>query len=170
MWRAMIAAVLLAGCGTIGKVGDRLGLGDDDDGPPPPDATLSAILAAQPRACPNGRTLEGANREAFGPQHGVTGTDIALTPLASDPTRAVRMRRLEIEPGGVIAWHAHDQVQGMAIVLAGEMTEVRNSCMDTMLYRSGDVANEDAQTAHGWRNDGDVTAVVLTAHVVPRAN
>jgi quercetin dioxygenase-like cupin family protein len=78
------------------------------------------------------------------------------------------MRRLVIEPGGVIAWHAHDQVQGMAIVISGEMTEIRNSCMDPMRYRAGDVAIEDAGTAHGWRNDGDVAAVVIVAHLAPR--
>lgn len=164
MWRTLIAASLLAGCSTVNSVERRLGF---EDRPPPPDGALQAITSAAPRACPNGRTLEGANHEAFGPQHGVVGTDIALTPLASDPTRAVRMRRLVVEPGGVIAWHAHDQVQGMALVVSGEMTEIRNTCLDPIRYRAGDVAMEDAQTAHGWRNDGDETAVILTAHVVP---
>jgi hypothetical protein len=31
------------------------------------------------------------------------------------------------------------------------------------------VAIEDAQTAHGWRNDGDVPTVIVVAHVVPRS-
>ena len=166
MWRALLAASLLAGCSTIDRVGQTVGLSDGR--PPAPDTALEAILNAAPIACPNGRTLNGANHEAFGPQHGVVGTDIALTPLASDPTRAVRMRRLVIEPGGVIAWHAHDQVQGSAMVVSGEMTEIRNTCMDPIRYRAGDVAMEDAQTAHGWRNDGAVPAVIITAHVVAR--
>ncbi len=166
MWRAMLAASMVAGCSTIDRVGQTVGLSDGR--PPPPDTALQAILTAAPLACPNGRTLNGANHEAFGPQHGVVGTDIALTPLASDPTRAVRMRRLVVEPGGVIAWHTHDQVQGSALVVSGEMTEIRNSCMDPIRYRAGDVAMEDAQTAHGWRNDGNVPAVIVTAHVVAR--
>jgi len=167
MWRALVAASALAGCATIEDVGDRLGFGDEDR-PPAPESALAAILAAEPRSCPAGRTLEGANHEAFGPQHGVTGEDIAMTPLASDPSRAVRLRRLAIEPGGVVAWHAHDQVQGMAMIVSGEATEIRNTCMDPITYRAGDVAIEDAQTAHGWRNDGDETAIVVTAHVVVR--
>ncbi|MBL8547045.1 MAG: cupin domain-containing protein [Hyphomonadaceae bacterium] len=166
MWRALLAASLLAGCATVDRVEQRLGL--DDGRPPPPDTGLEAVMNAAPLGCPNGRTLEGANHEAFGPQHGVVGTDIALTPLASDRTRAVRVRRLVVEPGGVIAWHAHDQVQGSALVVSGEMTEIRNTCMDPIRYRAGDVAIEDAQTAHGWRNDGDETAIILTAHVVAR--
>lgn len=161
MWRAVLAASLVAGCATVER---RLGLDDAAR----PDTALEAIMTATPRACPNGRTLEGANHEAFGPQHGVTAADVAFTPLANDPSRAVRMRRLVIEPGGVIAWHAHDQIQGMALVVAGEMTEIRNTCMDPILYRAGDVAIEDANTAHGWRNDGDAPAVVIVSHVVVR--
>lgn len=166
MWRALLAAMLLAGCATVDRVEQSLGL--DDGRPPPPDSGLEAVMAAAPRACPNGRTLEGAQHEAFGPQHGVAGTDIAFTPLASDPTRAVRLRRLVVEPGGVIAWHAHDQVQGMALLVAGEMTEIRNTCLDPIRYRAGDVALEDAATSHGWRNDGDEPAVILVSHVLAR--
>lgn len=166
MWRALAATALLAGCATMGRMGESVGL--DDGRPPPPDSALEAIMSAAPRACPVGRTFEGAHTEAFGPQHGVTSQDIALTPVASDATRAVRMRRLVIEPGGVIAWHTHEVAQGMAMVVSGVMTEIRNTCMDPIIYRAGDVAIEDAGTAHGWRNDGDAAAVVLVAHFVPR--
>jgi hypothetical protein len=120
MWRALVAALLLCACATMDRVEESLGL--DDEGPPAPDTALAAIMAAEPRSCPPGRTLEGAYHEAFGPQHGVSGEDIALTPLASDPARAVRLRRLVIEPGGVVGWHAHDQVQGMALIVSGEAT------------------------------------------------
>jgi quercetin dioxygenase-like cupin family protein len=166
MWRAMSAALLLAGCSTMDAVENSLGLGDGR--PPAPDSALAAIMAAEPRTCPAGRTLEGAHHEAFGPQHGVTAQDIALTPLASDPSRAVRLRRIVIEPGGVVAWHTHDTLQGMAMVVSGEATEIRNTCMDMIRYRAGDVAIEDATTAHGWRNDGDAPATILVAHVVAR--
>jgi quercetin dioxygenase-like cupin family protein len=166
MWRVLMAASLLAGCGTMNTVERRLGL--DDGRPPAPDNALAAIMAAEPRACPAGRALQGANHEAFGPQHGVTSQDIAITPVASDPTRAVRLRRLVMEPGAVIAWHSHEATQGMAMVISGETTEIRNTCMDPIVYRAGDVAIEDANTAHGWRNDGDVPAVILVAHLVAR--
>ncbi|MCA8885445.1 MAG: cupin domain-containing protein [Hyphomonadaceae bacterium] len=167
MWRTLLAASLLAGCSTVDRVGQTVA-SIADGRSSAPDTALDAILHAAPIACPNGRTLENANHEAFGPQHGVVATDIALTPLANDPTRAVRMRRIVVEPGGVIAWHTHEQVQGSALVVSGEMTEIRNSCVDPIRYHAGDVAMEDAQTAHGWRNDGDVPAVIIVAHVVPR--
>jgi quercetin dioxygenase-like cupin family protein len=167
MWRALIAAALVAGCSTMDAVEDRLGFGDEDR-PPAPDTALAAILTAEPRTCPTGRTLEGAHHEAFGPQHGVTAQDIAFTTLASDPSRAVRLRRLVMEPGAVIAWHTHEATQGMAMIVSGEATEIRSTCMDMIVYRAGDVALEDVNTAHGWRNDGDVPAIILVAHVVAR--
>jgi quercetin dioxygenase-like cupin family protein len=48
------------------------------------------------------------------------------------------------------------------------MIEFRNTCLDTIRYRAGDVAREDAATAHGWRNESDEPAVVLVMHVVAR--
>jgi quercetin dioxygenase-like cupin family protein len=168
MWRALIAASLLSGCAAMETMERGLGL-KDEDRPDAPDTTLAAIMSATPRSCPVGRTLEGAQFEAFGPQHDVTAEDIALVPLASDPSKAVRLRRIVMAPGGVIAWHTHDAVQGMAMIVSGEATEIRNSCLDPIPYHAGDVAIEDAQTAHGWRNDGEAPTVIVVAHVVPRS-
>ena len=71
-------------------------------------------------------------------------------------------------PGGVIAWHDHRAVQGMALMVSGEMVELRNTCLDPITYRAGDVAREDAETAHSWRNETSEPAVVLVSHVVVR--
>ncbi|MFO1017285.1 MAG: cupin domain-containing protein [Hyphomonadaceae bacterium] len=154
---ALVAAVALAGCVSIeANVSEQ------------PDAALAAIQHARVRECPTERTQAGARSEGFGPQSGVEGVDIAFTPLASDPTRAVRLRRLTVAPGGVIAWHDHRAVQGMALLVSGEMVELRNTCLDPITYRAGDVAREDAGTAHSWRNETSEPAVVLVSHVVVR--
>jgi quercetin dioxygenase-like cupin family protein len=133
-----------------------------------PDPALEAVQSARVRECPAGRVQANAHREGFGAQSGVVGEDIAFTPLASDPTRALRLRRITVEPGGVIAWHEHTALQGMALIISGEITERRNSCLDEMIYRAGDVAMEDAATAHSWRNDSDEPTVILVSHLVAR--
>lgn len=130
------------------------------------DATLLAVQNARVRECPADRIEANARTEGFGAQTGVVGEDLALTPLASDPTKAVRLRRLTIAPGGIIAWHDHASVQGMALLVSGEMVELRNSCRDPITYRAGDIAREDADTAHSWRNETDEPAVVLVSHVI----
>lgn len=134
----------------------------------PHDAALAGIENARVRECPAARIQANARSEGFGPSSGVESADLALTPLASDATRAVRLRRIVVQPGGVIAWHDHRAVQGMALLVSGEMTELRNTCRDPILYRAGDVAIEDEGTAHSWRNEGDEPAVVLVSHVVAR--
>jgi quercetin dioxygenase-like cupin family protein len=156
----VLAATALSACATV----ETLIPGGDA-----PDATLTAIQGARVRTCPQGRTLENARIGSDNESRGVTSEDIALTPLASDPSRALRLRRITVAPGGIIAWHTHDEVQGSALLVSGRMTEFRNSCLDEIEYRAGDVAIEDARTAHGWRNESDDTpAVVIVAHVVAR--
>lgn len=135
------------------------------------DAVLSALAvtqAARARACPPERTQAGARSEGFGATSGVTVEDVAVTALAGDPARVLRLRRIVVQPGGVIAWHDHAAVQGMALLTTGEMVELRNTCLDPIVYRAGDIAREDAETAHSWRNESDSVAVVLVSHVVAR--
>ncbi len=132
------------------------------------DAALAAIENARVRSCSPERTQANARSGSDAQSSGTAASDIALVPLASDATRAIRLRRIVVQPGGVIAWHAHGAMQGAALVVSGEMTEFRNTCLDPLLYRAGDVAIEDAGTAHGWRNESDGVAVVLVSHVVVR--
>ncbi len=150
----LVSSVLLGGCLSV-DVGDINA----------PDVTLLAIKGAERRDCPADRAGANPNRlEAAA--SGVEGVDLALSPLASDATRAVRLRRLVIQPGGVIPWHAHDVNQGMALLVSGEMTEYRNDCLDPIVHRAGHIAREDTATQHGWRNLSDREAVVLVSHVV----
>ncbi len=134
----------------------------------PNDAFLTAAQNARVRECPADRRQANARGEGFGAASGVTSEDIAFTALASDPTRAIRLRRIVVQPGGVIPWHDHAAIQGMALLVAGEMVELRNTCLDPITYRAGDVAIEDAATAHSWRNESETIAVVLVSHVVAR--
>jgi quercetin dioxygenase-like cupin family protein len=130
--------------------------------------TIAALEGARVRECPADRTQANARSEGFGATSGVESADVALTPLAHDPTRALRLRRITVQPGGVIAWHDHTAVQGYAVLVSGEMVELRNTCSDPLTYRAGDIAREDAGTAHSWRNEGDGPAVILVSHVVTR--
>jgi quercetin dioxygenase-like cupin family protein len=156
-----LAALALGGCSTVSNVMPERA--------PRADDTLRAIQNAHFMECPEGRSLANARIGSDNESRGVDTQDIGLVTLASDPSRSVRLRRITVQAGGAIAWHAHDGVQGMALVLSGEMTEFRNTCLDPIVYRAGDVAREDAQTAHGWRNETRYPAVILVTHVVPRS-
>ncbi len=155
---SLALAALLAACVSM-----------DVQDTPRGDATVTALEGARVRECPADRTQASPRaHEGFGPTSGVESADVALTPLAHDPTRALRLRRLIVQPGGVIAWHDHAAVQGYAVIVAGTMVELRNTCLDPLTYRAGDIAREDANTAHSWRNEGDDPAVILVSHVIAR--
>lgn len=153
-----IAALSLTACVSISV----------EDAAPSRDPTLVAIAGAHVRSCPAERAQANARSEGFGATSGVTAEDIAFTPLANDPTRALRLRRIVVQPGGVIAWHDHAALQGIALLVSGEMVELRNSCLDPLTYRAGDVAIEDAATVHSWRNETNKEAVILVSHVLAR--
>jgi quercetin dioxygenase-like cupin family protein len=153
---ALAAAAALSACVSV-HVEERGG-----------DATLAGVQSASVRACPLHRTQANAQTQGFGETSGVTIEDVALTPVAGEPARALRLRRIVAAPGGVIAWHDHTQVQGMALLVSGEMVELRNTCLDRLVYRAGDIAIEDVNTAHSWRNESDEEAIVLVSHVVAR--
>jgi quercetin dioxygenase-like cupin family protein len=156
-WLAFAAAASLAACVSIDVQESALD-----------DATVAALEGARVRECPADRTQAGARSEGFGAASGVQSVDVVLTPLAHDPARGLRLRRLTVQPGGVIAWHDHTSVQGYAVIVSGEMVELRNTCLDPLTYRAGDIAREDANTAHSWRNEGDGPAVIWVSHVVTR--
>lgn len=151
---ALTALALLATCATTAA--------------PNGDAMLATLQNAHFRECPADRSQPNARTGMDGAAAGVESVDLAFAPIAGEPARAIRLRRLTVAPAGVIAWHAHDQIQGMAVIVSGEMTEYRNTCLDPMIYRAGDIAREDAATAHGWRNASSAPAVILVMHVVAR--
>lgn len=153
---ALAAAALLSGCVSVNANITEA------------DGVLDAVRGARVRECPAERVREGAFTSGEPQSVGLTSVDLALTPLASDPTRALRLRRLTLAPGGAIAWHDHAAIQGAAILLSGQLVERRNSCLDPITYNAGDVVREDAATAHSWRNETDEEAVILVAHVVVR--
>lgn len=154
--RFVLAAALCAGCVSI----DVREPGGTEIG------ALEAIMRASPRTCPADRTAENAQSGVAGGEAvGVTITEIARTPLA-DGSGALRTRRIVVAPGGALPWHEHSGRQGMAIVVAGQLLETRNSCRDPMRYFPGDVARETADLAHAWANDSDAPATLLAIDVV----
>lgn len=129
------------------------------------DGGVAALMRAAPRECPAGRIAANAHTGAATEASGITMTEIARTPLA-DGSGDLRTRRVVFAPGGHLPWHEHSGRQGMAIVMAGELVETRNMCLDQLTYRAGDVARETADLAHSWRNESGEEAVILAIDVV----
>jgi len=77
--------------------------------------------------------------------------------------RALRMRRLTVAPGGVLALHEHSDRPGAAFIVSGAMTEYRDTCAAPIVYTAGETVAENGPLAHWWRNESDAPAVIITA-------
>jgi quercetin dioxygenase-like cupin family protein len=74
----------------------------------------------------------------------------------------MRVRKLEIQPGGVVPWHSHDDRPALIYVVTGEIYEHASNCAQPILHKAGEVARETHATSHWWKNEGKAPVVLLS--------
>ncbi|AWN44039.1 cupin domain-containing protein [Methylobacterium durans] len=125
--------------------------------------------AAQAGSCPADKVVASGKRQAESKAaaQGVTDTVIASTELAKEPVgikdRQFRLRRLVIEPGGIVPWHSHGDRPAIIYVVSGEVVEYASTCAVPITHKAGEATSETHATAHWWKNTGSSTAVLLSA-------
>ena len=141
-------------------------------------AVLGAVGIGHPATageCPADKQVADGKGQPTGPSlpSGVTdvvraSTDLAKEPLAL-PDRQFRLRQLEMQPGGVVPWHSHNERPAMIYIVSGEVVEYSSSCAVPITHRSGDVAPEKNGTSHWWKNTGSTKAVLISVDLFPGA-
>ncbi|MBN8814376.1 MAG: cupin domain-containing protein [Sphingomonas sp.] len=137
-------------------------------------AATAAMLAGTPAfagTCPAGKTI--ANPLAGAPTAPVKVTDdvigsVDLKKEIDVDNRDLRLRRLVVQPGGVVPLHSHAGRPALITVVSGSITEFRNTCAVGIVHNAGDVASESDGISHWWKNTGKVPAVLLSADVKAR--
>lgn len=81
------------------------------------------------------------------------------------PGRDLRMRRLVVQPGGVVPFHSHEGRPALIITVSGEITEYRTTCGVPITHRAGELSREADGIGHYWVNNGKTPAVLLSADV-----
>jgi quercetin dioxygenase-like cupin family protein len=81
--------------------------------------------------------------------------------------RALRMRRLVVQPGGVVPWHSHETRPANILVVSGEITEYRSTCAVPLLHKAGEVTQESGNLSHWWKNNSKKPAVLISADILP---
>ncbi len=122
--------------------------------------------------CPAGKT--GVDVTPPGPMapDRVTDTVISSIDLGEGygiPGRALRMRRLVIEPGGVVPWHSHEARPASIYVIKGQVTEYRSTCSVPILHKKGEVVAESGATSHWWKNESRQRAILISSDILPPA-
>jgi quercetin dioxygenase-like cupin family protein len=110
--------------------------------------------AAQAGGCPVGKMVQGGagQPQSSAGAKGVTDTVIASSNLAQEPVgihdRQFRLRRLGVQPGGVVPWHSHADRPALIYVVEGEITEYASTCAVPIVHRAGEATPETHATAH----------------------
>lgn len=78
-------------------------------------------------------------------------------------SRALRMRLLTIEPGGIIGLHNHTNRPSVEYVLSGSAVEVRDG--KETPFEANDQIVADHTTEHYWRNTGDGPLTILAVDI-----
>jgi quercetin dioxygenase-like cupin family protein len=100
----------------------------------------------------------------------VTDTVISAIDLSKGYNIAgkqMRMRKLVIQPGGIVPWHSHTERPANIYVVSGAVTEYRSTCSAPIQHTTGEVVGEAGDLSHWWKNNTKKPAVLISADIVP---
>lgn len=125
------------------------------------------VLAGE---CPAEHMRADATKPISHAAKGVTDTVLASIDLSKEPAairdRLFRLRRLTIEPGGIVPWHSHGDRPAIIYIVQGEIIEYASNCAVPIVHKAGEVATERHITSHWWENRGSGTVVLLSADLL----
>ena len=138
-------------------------------------ASASAFaLPALAGECPADQKKANAREAIDLKPVGVTDTVIASIDVSKAPFnidgRNFRMRKLTIEPGGIVPWHSHADRPAIIYITEGEIVEYASNCAAPIVHKAGDVVAETPDVSHWWKNLGDKTVVLLSADLLKDTN
>lgn len=120
--------------------------------------------------CPADQIAEGGMTSGETMPKDVTDEVISSIDLSSKGDgwtgSMLRMRKLVIQPGGVVPWHSHDARPANILVVEGSVTEYSSNCKVPIEHKAGDVTAEFGNLSHWWKNNGQVATVLYSADIL----
>jgi quercetin dioxygenase-like cupin family protein len=131
---------------------------------------LTVSAGAYAADCPAAKTGTDVTKPGPTTPSGVTDTVISsidLSPMGSALAgRKMRMRKLVVQPGGIVPWHSHKARPANIYIISGSITEYRNSCSVPIEHTAGDVTAEFGPIAHWWKNNTKHPTVLISADLL----
>jgi quercetin dioxygenase-like cupin family protein len=136
-------------------------------------ASLIGVLAVAATAhagtCPADQMRPDARTSGMTMPKDVTDNEIGIVALGQEikglDNRRLRLRRLVVQPGGVVPWHSHADRPALIMTVSGSITEYRSTCAVGIEHPAGDVSQESGGISHWWKNNGKVPAVLIAADI-----
>jgi quercetin dioxygenase-like cupin family protein len=137
-------------------------------------STLAASTAASSGECPADKFKTDVRQPVSHAAKGVTDTVLAAIDLEKEPAklagRELRLRKLTIEPGGIVPWHSHGDRPAIIYIAEGEIVEYASNCSVPIVHKAGDVARETSGTSHWWQNNGAKIVILFSSDVLHDMN
>ena len=140
-------------------------------------ALFGCVFAATAQAggCPAAKVVPDGKGRAMSqaPAQGVTDTVIASNDLAQQGIgvndRLFRLRRLVVQPGGVVPWHSHGDRPAIIYIVSSEIIEFASTCAEPIVHKAGEATAEMHGTSHWWKNETQQPVVLLSADLFHKA-
>lgn len=119
--------------------------------------------------CPADKVATDAMKPGATMPKDVTDTVIASIDLAKGYNvdgKSLRLRRLVVQPGGVVPWHSHAERPANIYIVEGGITEYRSTCAVPIEHKAGEVTAEAGDLSHWWKNNTKKVAVLISSDVV----
>lgn len=120
--------------------------------------------------CPANQVAAGAMQPGATMPKDVTDNVIGAIDLGNGYNiagKTMRMRKLVVQPGGIVPWHSHAERPANIYVVEGGITEYRSTCKIPIEHKAGEVAVELGDLAHWWKNNTNKPVVLISADIVP---
>jgi quercetin dioxygenase-like cupin family protein len=137
-------------------------------------STLAASTAVFAGECPADKFKADVRQPVSHAAKGVTDTVLAAIDLEKEPAklagRQLRLRKLTVEPGGIVPWHSHGDRPALIYIAEGEIVEYASNCSVPIVHKAGDVAKETSATSHWWQNNSTKTVILFSSDVLHDKN
>ena len=142
-------------------------------------ATCAALLLGMPMQafageCPTDKVVADGSAQTDRPTEPKGVTDVVLSMVDLSPKGpafegyTLRLRKLTIEPGGIVPWHSHAERAANLMMAEGAMTEYSSTCSVPIEHKAGDtIAEFGPNLEHWWKNNSDKPAVIIAGDLLP---
>ena len=134
-------------------------------------AGISALASAAAFAngCPANQIGDNPLTDAQTKPVGVTDTVLEQIDLSKEMMKLadhkLRIRRLVIQPGGVVPLHDHGDRPALIYIVSGEINEYASDCKVAIVHKAGDTSR-DADLKHWWKNTSKKPVVLISADIL----
>jgi quercetin dioxygenase-like cupin family protein len=119
--------------------------------------------------CPADKVTENGQTAGATAHKGVAEKLLGQIDLAKEKVAVAghhfRMRRLDIKPGGEVAWHSHAERPALIYVVSGTITEYSSHCAVPIVHKTGELSVEQHALSHWWKNTSKKPVVLISADI-----